>query len=197
MHKPAGIRGHSPYIQLGFAGFEAAYSQGLSVPRVAGYDSAVQPDEGILMTQYEYKVVPAPTRGERAKGVKGTPARFAHALTGVMNDLAADGWEYLRADTLPCEERSGLTGKSTTFQNMLVFRRAVESEAIAETDETPMIAAPQTPDAIAATAVASLTVDAPEGDAPKVIADTAEGNAPALGTANIKDTPKDNGVAAE
>ena len=78
------------------------------------------------MAVFEYKVVPAPTRGLKAKGVKGTPARFANALETVMNDLGADGWEYQRTDTLPVEERQGLTGKSSSFQNMLVFRRTVE-----------------------------------------------------------------------
>lgn len=84
------------------------------------------------MPQYEYKVVPAPQRGEKAKGLKTAGERFAHALMGVMNDLGRDGWEYLRADTLPCEERSGLTGKSTTYQNMLVFRREVAVTALIE-----------------------------------------------------------------
>lgn len=72
---------------------------------------------------YEYKVVPAPTRGVKAKGAKSVEARFANALEVTMNDLAADGWEYLRTDTLPCEQREGLMSKTTAFQNMLVFRR--------------------------------------------------------------------------
>lgn len=80
---------------------------------------------GSAMQQFEYKVVPAPVRGEKVKGARRTPERFAHALGALMNQLARDGWEYLRADTLPCEERTGLTGKTTTFQNMLVFRRAL------------------------------------------------------------------------
>ncbi|MCF2870240.1 DUF4177 domain-containing protein [Octadecabacter sp. G9-8] len=79
------------------------------------------------MTGFEYKVVPAPIRGLKAKGVKGTPARFANALQTVMNDLGAEGWEYQRTDTLPVEERQGLTGKSTSFQNMLVFRRVLNA----------------------------------------------------------------------
>lgn len=78
---------------------------------------------------YEYKVVPAPTRGVKAKGAKSVEARFANALEVTMNDLAADGWEYLRTDTLPCEQREGLMSKTTVFQNMLVFRR--ERRAIA------------------------------------------------------------------
>lgn len=85
------------------------------------------------MKAFEYKVVPAPTRGLKAKGVKGTPARFANALQTVMNDLGAQGWDYQRTDTLPVEERQGLTGKTTTFQNMLVFRRVLETAAPQDT----------------------------------------------------------------
>ena len=85
---------------------------------------------------YEYKVVPAPTRGVKAKGVKTVEDRFAHALQEAMNDLAAAGWEYLRADTLPCEQREGLMSKTTVFQNMLVFRRAKVAVA------APVVAAP-------------------------------------------------------
>ncbi len=77
------------------------------------------------MTQYQYKVVPAPTRGERIKGAKTLSDRFAQAMMTLMNDLGRDGWEYLRADTLPCEERVGFTGRSTTTVNILIFRRPV------------------------------------------------------------------------
>jgi hypothetical protein len=89
------------------------------------------------MTSFEYKVMPAPMRGLKAKGVKGTPARFANALETVMNDLGAEGWEYQRTDTLPVQERQGLTGKTTSFQNMLVFRRAIVSDVA---DLTPVAA---------------------------------------------------------
>lgn len=91
------------------------------------------------MTSFEYKVVPAPRQGLKAKGIKGTQARFANALETVMNEHGADGWEYQRTDTLPVEERQGLTGKSTSFQNMLVFRRVLASDAVV--DDTPSVAA--------------------------------------------------------
>ena len=80
------------------------------------------------MTQFEYKVVPAHKRGEKVKGVKAGEARFAHTLETLMNDMGAQGWEYQRADTLPSEERSGLTSRTTVFQNVLVFRRALQSD---------------------------------------------------------------------
>ena len=75
------------------------------------------------MIKFEYKAVPAPTHGTKAKGVRSTEDRFALALTDALNELADDGWDYVRAETLPCDERKGLTGTQTTFQNVLIFRR--------------------------------------------------------------------------
>jgi hypothetical protein len=92
---------------------------------------------------YEYKVVPAPMRGTKAPGVKTTEDRFALSLETAMNDLAAEGWEYIRADTLPCEQREGLMSKTTVYQNMLVFRRAkVVNTAPKMKPQRPVAAAP-------------------------------------------------------
>lgn len=88
------------------------------------------------MSFYEYRAVPAPRKGSNAKGVKGGPAKFANAVTELMNAMSADGWDYLRADTLPCEERQGLTGKTVKYHSMLVFRRALVQEA--GVTETPL-----------------------------------------------------------
>ena len=82
------------------------------------------------MTSYEYKVIPAPRKAAKAKGVKRTDARFALAIEQVMNEMGAAGWEYQRTDTLPSEERAGLMGGTTTvYQNLLVFRRPQEPRA--------------------------------------------------------------------
>ncbi|MGI9390534.1 MAG: DUF4177 domain-containing protein [Boseongicola sp.] len=80
------------------------------------------------MINFEYKAVPAPTHGTKAKGVKSTEDRFALAMTDTLNELAENGWDYVRAETLPCEERKGLTGTQTTFQNVLIFRRQLIPE---------------------------------------------------------------------
>ena len=88
------------------------------------------------MQHYEYKVVAAPRRAKRAKGAKTNADRFAFMLSELMNAEAREGWEYLRADTLPCEQREGLMSKTTVFQNMLVFRRAKVAVA------APVVAAP-------------------------------------------------------
>ena len=77
------------------------------------------------MRKFEYKAIPAPHQGTKAKGVKTTEDRFALSITDVLNETASDGWEYVRADTLPCDERKGLTGTQTTYQNLLIFRRPI------------------------------------------------------------------------
>ncbi|MEO0400817.1 MAG: DUF4177 domain-containing protein [Pseudomonadota bacterium] len=77
------------------------------------------------MSGWEYKVVPAPTKGVKAKGVKGPEGRFANALEVLMNQMGREGWEFQRAETLPSIERSGLTGSTTEWRNVMVFRRTV------------------------------------------------------------------------
>jgi hypothetical protein len=135
------------------------------------------------MAIYEYKVMPAPRRGEKARGAKTTAERFAHALTQMMNAMGREGWEYLRADTLPCDERVGLTGKATAFQNLLVFRRPLAEAA-----------APALAEAAQASR-ASLVADAPEGAAPRLGA-PAVSAAPPAGAA-LLGPARDGDVAAE
>ncbi|MEM1361906.1 MAG: DUF4177 domain-containing protein [Pseudomonadota bacterium] len=81
--------------------------------------------------QYEYRVVPAPTKGQKAQGAKTQEQRFAAALAALLNQEAEEGWEYLRTETLPSTERQGLTGSKTVFQNLLVFRRPADPNAVA------------------------------------------------------------------
>lgn len=109
------------------------------------------------MQSYEYKVIPAPARGEKERGLKTGAERFAFALTQVMNDLAREGWEYWRAETLPAEERAGLTSKTTVFHNLLVFRRPAGAAPVLEDFESP-----------AGDRRGRLSVYAPEGKAPRL-----------------------------
>lgn len=78
------------------------------------------------MPRFEYKVIPAPRKGVPGKGMRGKTAKYANALSIIMNELGAEGWDYVRADTLPFEERSGLTSRIVTYQNMLIFRRQLD-----------------------------------------------------------------------
>lgn len=95
--------------------------------------------------RFEYKVVPAPTKGIKAKGVKTAPDRFANAMQAVLNEQGAEGWEYLRTDTLPCEEREGLMGKTTVYQNMLVFCRLADMDDDLEDEDVTLLPAPEEP----------------------------------------------------
>ncbi len=123
------------------------------------------------MPQFEYKVVPAPRRGEKAREAKTTEERYALALTNLMNEMGRDGWQYLRADTLPVDERVGFTGTKTSYQNMLVFQRDVVASARVE--------------AVAA-AARILSVDAGPAATPKLgpAEKPAAGVAPAIGPAS-------------
>ena len=76
---------------------------------------------------FEYTVIPAPDRGEKARNAKTPGERFSLAFATKLNEMAADGWEYLRAEVLPSEERTGLTGRTTIYHNVLVFRRALSA----------------------------------------------------------------------
>jgi hypothetical protein len=127
------------------------------------------------MPRYEYKVVPAPKKGEKARGVKTPEDRFAHALTLLMNQLGADGWEYLRADSLPSEERSGFTGRTTVIQNLLVFRRGLDVAADAPRPAEPRLAS--RPSLVAPPA------PAPEPTVVAVRRDPVDGATPRLGPA--------------
>ncbi len=89
------------------------------------------------MRQFEYMAVPAPTTGTKAKGVKTREDRFALSMTDILNDHADEGWEYVRAEMLPMEERKGLTGTQTSYQNVLIFRR-LQAETLV-LDEGPRV----------------------------------------------------------
>ncbi|MES0861831.1 DUF4177 domain-containing protein [Ruegeria sp. SCPT10] len=102
------------------------------------------------MQRYEYKVIPAPQKGVKAKGVKTTEGRFAASVEQVLNQMGQDGWEYQRAELLPSEERSGLTGSTTNWRNVLVFRRTVAQDA-PDVETAPVVAAPtpsETPEGV-------------------------------------------------
>nr|WP_321254105.1 DUF4177 domain-containing protein [uncultured Ruegeria sp.] len=115
------------------------------------------------MQRYEYKVVPAPQKGTKAKGVKTPEGRFANSVEQLLNQMGQDGWEYQRAELLPSEERSGLTGSTTHWRNVLVFRRAVEAEVA----PVPVPSPTETPEGVplAHPIPGPDTVKAPEPDA--------------------------------
>ncbi len=135
------------------------------------------------MPRFEYKVVPAPRKGLKAKGVKSSEDRFAHALATLMNAEARDGWEYLRTDTLPMQERKGLTGTTTTYQNMLVFRRALSEAAASLTPGAAIPAETATAAAAPVEAPAPIEPAPAPTTSPKLVVKAEEGAAPPVGPA--------------
>ena len=103
------------------------------------------------MPAQEYKVVPAPTRPDRAMRRQDAEARHAATLTRLMNDMGAEGWEFVRAEALPAEERRGLFSRAVVTHHVLIFRR----EAVAAAPAGPAHA-PGSPEDFAARASASL-----------------------------------------
>lgn len=115
------------------------------------------------MSQFEYTVVPAPTRGEKTRDAKTPGSRYALALSSELNRMAREGWEYVRADVLPSEERSGLTGRSTVYHNLLVFRRSLAAPGTGQ-DARQGLAAPA--GGAAPVAASRPAADTPQQDGP-------------------------------
>ncbi len=118
------------------------------------------------MQRYEYKVVPAPQKGIKAKGEKTAEGRFAASVEQVLNQMGRDGWEYQRAELLPSEERAGLTSSTVNWRNVLVFRRAVEASVTPDPDEVFEDAAQARPIAGPDTVVAPAPISEEVKDPP-------------------------------
>ncbi|KIT17743.1 hypothetical protein [Jannaschia aquimarina] len=71
----------------------------------------------------EFKVVPAPKKGEHGPNLSNDTDRMAHTLTGIFNEMAAEGWEFLRAERLPNDVGYDMTGTAAKEVTVLVFRR--------------------------------------------------------------------------
>lgn len=73
---------------------------------------------------YEYKCVGAPEEPRRQRGVRAWSDRVALAMQEVIAAEAVDGWEYLRTDILPVEEKDGLFSRVRRIKRaVLIFRR--------------------------------------------------------------------------
>lgn len=81
------------------------------------------------MSGYSYRIVPAPERARKVRGAKTPEAKFAATLEEDLNALAEDGWEFLRTETFPVEERAGFTGRKTVERRVMVFRRPLGEPA--------------------------------------------------------------------
>lgn len=102
------------------------------------------------MSTYDYKTVAAPRKVRKIRGVKGKDAQMAYMIEELIQEEAAAGWDYQRADTFPIEESGGFFSKSRMVQRaVLVFRRprgaAVQHAAAAMAPVEAPISTPFSP----------------------------------------------------
>ena len=91
---------------------------------------------------FEYKVVGAPEKGQRSRGARTRSDRVAAAFAKVLADEAVDGWEYLRTDIVPIEEKAGLFSRREEVRRaVMIFRRALPEPRV----EPEPVAAPPRP----------------------------------------------------
>ena len=75
---------------------------------------------------YEYKCVGAPEKGKRTKGARTRSDRVALVMQEIIAEEAVDGWEYMRTDLVPVEEKAGLFSRTVEVHRaVLIFRRAL------------------------------------------------------------------------
>lgn len=83
--------------------------------------------------EFDYKVIPAPKAGQKSPSARTPEDRFAYAMETLLRDMARDGWEYWRAETLPAQQRKGLWGKQNVWHDVLIFRRPKTAPEQSET----------------------------------------------------------------
>jgi hypothetical protein len=123
------------------------------------------------MSTYEYRVIPAPRKGEKAKGIKTPEARMAQAMETRLNAQGQEGWEYVRSDVVPMEERAGLTSKHVTYHTVLIFRRDADFGILEEDQAGFGTFVQEDADAIAAEEEAQAAVDNTAPTAPEQAAE--------------------------
>lgn len=75
---------------------------------------------------FEYKCVGGPERPRRLRGTHSRSDRVAVAMQEIIGAEAVDGWEYLRTDLVPVEEKAGIFSRpQEVHRAVLIFRREV------------------------------------------------------------------------
>jgi hypothetical protein len=101
--------------------------------------------------RFEYKCVGGPERPKRLRGAWSRSDRVALAMQDIISAEAVEGWEYLRTDLVPVEEKPGFFSRThEVHRAVLVFRRESDTARTARPALAPaarsLAAAPE-PDA--------------------------------------------------
>ena len=74
------------------------------------------------MRRYEYKVVPVPEKCLSSKDAAAADDPAAFTVEVVLNDMAVEGWIYIRTDRMTMQ-KAGILGQKDVSRDMMVFRR--------------------------------------------------------------------------
>ena len=74
------------------------------------------------MRRYEYKVVPVPEKCLSSKDAAAADDPAAFTVEVVLNDMAVEGWVYIRTDRMTLQ-KGGILGQKDITRDMMVFRR--------------------------------------------------------------------------
>jgi len=82
------------------------------------------------MERFEYKLVKAPCQRKRFTGLKKSDDAFAITLTETLNDIASEGWQFLRKEEMSETRGNRLLGRRRRSHEYLVFRRQLRSNGM-------------------------------------------------------------------
>lgn len=83
------------------------------------------------MERYEYKVIAAPAEPALLDKLPRDADAFVVTLNVILDAAGLEGWDFLRAERLPCHTRRWFGRSRHEVRDMLVFRRALPPIAAA------------------------------------------------------------------
>ncbi len=93
--------------------------------------------------RYEYLALPAPQQTKPSKVKKPAVERLAAAVTDMINEMADDGWEYMRTETLTVEDKPSRFSKAVErIETVMIFRREWGVEELVHNDQRNALAQP-------------------------------------------------------
>jgi hypothetical protein len=75
------------------------------------------------MTEYEYRVIPAPAKPAHGRDAVGASDGFALIFAETLNDMGREGWLYVRTDVVTERHGRWPFRRRTETRDLLVFQR--------------------------------------------------------------------------
>ncbi|MEM1065274.1 MAG: DUF4177 domain-containing protein [Pseudomonadota bacterium] len=94
------------------------------------------------MDRFEYKVVPAPVRVDKTTGANTLDEKFANTLQSALNAEGAEGWEFVRSETMAAEDKRMLRKSAVAEVTVLIYRRLKAGRQTQTQDVGPALSRP-------------------------------------------------------